>query len=348
MKDNDVYMFLNEIGSEFNQGSNTTENNQYYSLIDAEKRFVLSGRTALNHIAKDFKAKRKKNKIAIPFYCCSTMIEPFLIEGFDISFYISKEIPESDIILIMDYFGFISDSTVKFAKMCRSKGTTIIVDATQTAFSKSELYEYADYLIVSYRKWTDCLCAAVYSRNGFVVNECELESNYVSMWRKAAELKSEFLSNRIGEKSVFLEKYSEANNYLAKNWINYKADISEIKRFMQINSDQLICKRRENAQILLNYLKCIKNVKLMFSVIRENDCPMFVPIIVEDRNKLRQYLISKSIYCPVHWPITDLHKKITTTSIYNEEISLVCDQRYEREDMLRIISVIDEFYEKEV
>lgn len=45
----------------------------------------------------------------------------------------------------------------------------MIVDATQTAFSRLATYPLADYIFVSYRKWTDCLCAAVYAKKGFSI-----------------------------------------------------------------------------------------------------------------------------------------------------------------------------------
>ena len=77
---------------------------------------------------------------------------------------------------------------------------------------------------------------------------------------------------------------------------------------------------------------------------KENDCPLFVPILVENRNELRKYLISKNIYCPVHWPISSLHKLSDEERyIYDHEISLVCDQRYNLEDMDYICECIKEF-----
>lgn len=45
----------------------------------------------------------------------------------------------------------------------------LIVDATQTAFSRLATYPLADYIFVSYRKWTDCLCAAVYAKKDFLL-----------------------------------------------------------------------------------------------------------------------------------------------------------------------------------
>ena len=71
---------------------------------------------------------------------------------------------------------------------------------------------------------------------------------------------------------------------------------------------------------------------------------MFVPIIVENRDKLRKYLIDKKIYCPVHWPLSNYHKiKVNDQEIYQNELSLICDQRYNLDDMKYIVDVIKEF-----
>lgn len=39
--------------------------------------------------------------------------------------------------------------------------------------------------------------------------------------------------------------------------------------------------------------------------------PLFVPVIVEDkiRMPLRNYLISKEVYCLIHWPLSNQQKE---------------------------------------
>ena len=64
------------------------------------------------------------------------------------------------------------------------------------------------------------------------------------------------------------------------------------------------------------------------------------------RDELKRYLISNNIYCPVHWPKSEYHKlNVETEKLYNQEISLVCDQRYSLDDMQNICKVILEFCE---
>ena len=79
--------------------------------------------------------------------------------------------------------------------------------------------------------------------------------------------------------------------------------------------------RRENAKVLLKAFHGIFELG-------EDDCPLFVPILTEKRDDIRHYLMEKDIYCPVHWSKFDWN---------GQELSMVCDQRYDGADMLRIV-----------
>ena len=90
---------------------------------------------------------------------------------------------------------------------------------------------------------------------------------------------------------------------------------------------------------------------LIFPEMKSADCPFFVPIIVPDgkRNELRRFLINKDIYCPVHWPVSQLHKLGEKEQfLYDNELSLVCDQRYSEYDMNRMVDLINSFLSKEI
>ena len=130
----------------------------------------------------------------------------------------------------MDYFGFLKEETALFAGQCREAGLRVIVDATQTAFSRSRSYDSADYIVVSYRKWLDCLCAAVYSQNGFITQEYTKENTvYVDIWRNAAKKKKAYLETGNGDKQEFLDLYGKANHMLGEDYIGFKASDSEIE-----------------------------------------------------------------------------------------------------------------------
>lgn len=342
-----------EIGSEFSENSYVPGINEYVDLANISRRFVLSGRTALHLVALELKNKNI-GSIALPDYLCGTMVRPFFDEGFEISFYEldNKEriqsIQNSSAVLIMDYFGFLREETLAFANQCRNMGKIIIVDATQTAFSKSRLYEIADYIIVSYRKWFDCLCAAVYSKTDFVEPEYHKQNRtYADIWRTAARKKQEYIYAGQGDKNEYLGLYSQANAML-NEYQYYRSDDSEERRLFNCDSSVLINKRQENAKCLIEGIKNLDNcnVELLFDTVKKGDCPLFVPIkIKKQRNDIKNELIKRDIYCPSHWPI-DKRYPYKENILYEQELSLICDQRYSVEDMQLEVSVLAEILKK--
>lgn len=333
-----------EIGSEFMTDSYKRGTNKYLSLVNYPKRYVLSGRTGLYLVAKELLV-RSISSIALPAYCCGSMVAPFFRAGMEIEFYSEAAIPKAEAILAMDYFGFISDHSLDFADKCHLNGKTIIVDATQTAFSRSEIYNKADYIVASYRKWFDCLCAAVYSKHGFSIEEYNKEAvKYIEVWREAARQKRNYIATGKGNKQSFLNLYSQANKILSEDYMGYSATQSEIERFENVDSDFLRMKRRENAVILINALS--ERLTLPYTVIQEEDCPLHVPVLIpeSERSHIRKKLIENGIYCPCHWPIDEKYPYQKTT-YHVEELSLICDQRYTKEliaeEARKIIDIIE-------
>lgn len=336
---------MKEIGSEFMQGSYVKGTNEYKSLCDYPKRYVLSGRTGLYLIANELQ-NAGITSVALPAYCCSSMVAPFLDAGFQIVFYKAEEMLNAQAVLIMDYFGFIRSDTIKYAKKCKKVGKKVIIDATQTAFSRSEIFEYADYIVASYRKWFDCLCASVYSKNDFSTQEYQKEAKkYTLTWREAAKEKKKYLESVAGDKQNFLNLYSKANLMLAQDYIGFKASKKEIDHFEKLNSYSLRKARRENAEILISKLN--GKVELLFNKLEDDDCPLFVPIILEKklRSVIQTDMISNDIYCPVHWPVVEDYP-YQKTALYDTELSLICDQRYSQNDIKREADLLIRSIEK--
>lgn len=347
---------MQEIGSEFQSTSAIVGQNTFCLAPSfADKRFVLSGRTGLAYIADELVKKYSVKSIALPAYCCASMIYPFLNKGISISFYpmpaslesaagshlstIEKVIGGADAALIMDYFGFVRNFALSLATLSCAFGKVLIVDATQTAFSMADTYPLADYIMASYRKWSDILCAVVYSRDKLSAPNRDVSSGeYVHIWRKAAAIKKQYLSQKAFDKTEYLQLYDRANCMLSGSYENLTAADDEIARLNAIDSDALIDQRRKNAWHLINAIKSagLPDLQLVFDHLEERDCPLFVPILVNEqkRNAIRRKLIEKDIYCPAHWPV-DTDFPYCRTRYHNCEISLICDQRYGTEDMDR-------------
>ncbi len=348
-----------EIGSEFHEDSTLKGKNTSFGVFNfGNMRFVQSGRTGLALIADELKLLQKVKTIALPAYCCSSMVYPFYGRGVSVIFYpvptdfalSSQEdidnamavIETADAVLVMDYFGFVREFAFQLSDKAKKLNKVVVVDATQSAFSKSKAYDVADYVLVSYRKWSDLLCATVYSKTEFASplydNSYDI---FNSIWKTAAHIKRQYITGTGVGKSEYLELYQQANSLLGEKYENYSAPNDEVERLKQIDSDFLICKRRENAEYLieaLNHYQKEYDIKVLFNSLEDDDCPLFVPILVNEKKRdlIRKELICKEIFCPAHWPLDNKYP-FCETSYHHAEISLLCDQRYNIDDMAREI-----------
>lgn len=345
---------VQEIGSEFWE----TETSQQANLMfESHHKYLLTGRTAIDFIIKDIKESRVFNIVYLPTYCCHTMIQPFLDNGIIVKFYDVKFCngkytydvdfdTHCDAILIMQYFGFYNEDAGQIISRFKELGKLIIEDATHSWLSDAPYNNNSDYIFVSYRKWTGIPCGAVAIkiRSDFLVAlSNEINHKYVQLRKEAATLKKEYIKNGFGNKDIFLGLFNEAESLLKEDYINYSIP-EEIKDIiMRLDLNKIKHKRRDNAEYLIRHLQENSNIETI--KLTNKDIPLFVPIVVQEgkRDNLRQHLINNDIYCPVHWPLSTEHK-FNNKFLFENGLSLVCDQRYSNMDMNRVIETINSFY----
>ena len=331
-----------EIGSEFWKADVKETQNE---LFPADTKWFLSGQNALNYIISDIQKKHDIHTVALPSWCCDSMVIPFSILEFDINFYpvsfenglLKQEIDKNcDVILVLDYFGYSSEYDYS------SYPGIVIRDMTHSLFSKK--YNDAEYYFGSLRKWTGVYTGGyAWSKNTWKTEAViqETDKDFVLMRRKAMELKADYISGK-NTKKDFLTYFNNAEDILDMDNLHgiFYAEQSDIIAAQKLDVHFIKKQRRKNAQILLDVLSDLA----MFPVLGENDCPLFVPIMVEERDKLKNYLIQNQIYCPSHWPLSKLHKlNAETIMLYKHELSLVCDQRYTKDEMEVLAAAIVDF-----
>lgn len=341
---------MKEIGSEFWDSS----------PFSSKKIFLLSGRTALDYIIQDIKKYHIIKTVFLPSYCCHTMIEPFLRHNISVKFYdiyadtegLRAQVPEiqdGTIFYCMTYFGFTKIDGIDI-KEIRESAEVIIEDQTHSWLT-GRSFEGVDYCYVSYRKWAgfDAIAMAEKCCDFFDEFPSRQNEKYCSMRRKAMEMKKNFIEYGLGDKQEYLNLFAEAEELLEKDYVGYAPKADTVAAFYCFDAERVKAIRRRNAEILIESLKDIPEIQLMFPAMEDDDAPLFVPILVPyGRNELRKYLIANSIYCPIHWPLSDLHRGISSRAeiVYDQELSLICDQRYEPKDMLRIADRVKEFFKQ--
>lgn len=332
----------NEIGSEFWDVPTSDKENL---LFPESTQWFLSGRSALQAIIRELHDYRT---VSMPSWCCDSMVKPFVDAGIEVRFYpvyfqdrLIQEINlDSDILFVMDYFGYTSE----VADMKEYDGC-IIRDVTHSIFSS--IYRDSDFYFGSLRKWCGVWTggyAWAEDRHRIVMDHDD-DQGYTASRERAMQLKERYI-NGYSEKDVnpienkgYLKYYEAAEECLENVGIAPAAE-RDVSLAHTLHIDFVRERRRANAKILMEAFSDY----LIFTEMKDTDCPMFVPILVPGgkRDELRRHLINNEIYCPVHWPVGKYHKFFLTDgwsdSIYENELSLVCDQRYTEKDMERIVN----------
>lgn len=318
---------VREIGSEFQK---VPIESGHGLTVPRPGSFMFSGRTAIEAVLKHLP---DAHTALLPSYCCESMIVPFRAAGIEIDYYnvswndgIKIELEDTaDIILWCNYFGFKN-------KMPDLDGV-IIEDITHSMLSEVQCHQASSYLVASLRKWEPINCGGYCSVE---VEGLEPPEEFVSLKTSAMELKTQYLRDLDPlKKPRFLQMFAESNHWLAKHYSGLSIDSWSRSYLSSINLERQRETRKQNAHILYEGLK--SKVQFLFPE-EDMDCPLFVPILIENRDDIRKYLTKNEIYCPVHWS----KPESCESNIYDMELSLICDQRYGIENMERIVSVLSE------
>lgn len=333
---------MREIGSEFW----TPYRPAYVAPADGEA-YLLSGRTALRYILDDICKNRSIGKVLLPSYCCESMILPFVQSGMDVQFYPvngnTVDYPyghNADVVFLIDFFGYVNPLNSEIANREKSAGKIVIYDSTHKIDGNAAVQEHTDYSFCSYRKWFYCNYAKAVKHHGSFCSTEKLIFNqrYTDIRDEAAREKDAYMAGSIREKESFLSKFRDAEQILDEGYRGY-AGVPVV-----FNLREIVSKRRENAMYLIGELKKISQIQLWQDNLGPHDVPLFVPILVDPliRNDFRGALIKENIYCPIHWPRSPYHGPCDI--LYDRELSLICDQRYDISDMERMIGVIRNFF----
>lgn len=341
-----------EIGSEFwdaplSEGPS--------GLAGENAMHALSGRTALELVARDLKLERCAKSVYMPAYCCDSMLEPFVRQGFEVKLYAVEPFEKTvhrqifsdhgcDAILLADYFGFDSQETEVIAMAEQMRGAAVILDRVQSAFTPTGACAHADYTVVSWRKWFFSCAATANKHCGDWLAEDPRRENpgYISLRDEAAALKAEYMK-RGGDKAVFLERFAKAEALLQGAYSDCAASPDSLRRLQRIDTQRISAARRENAEYIYGELAKLppELIRPLYAGLGERDVPLFVPVLIkrELRKGLRDHLIANGVYCPIHWA-TDIGG---ANKLYDCELSLICDQRYGAEDMAREMMLVREY-----
>lgn len=358
-------MTTKPIGSEFDLSLHKLLQKKFYlSLPNAQSHVMLSsGRDALTYITELLDISNNK-KIALPSYLCPEMLTPFHDKGIEVLFYavdehlkvnladiqrLLKDEPQVAALLVIHYFGFPQDIT-QIKKLCDRAGIALIEDCAQACFSTyrgKQLGCFGDYSFTSYRKFLPVpdgamLIFRTVPRKKIRLykslrHACFVWLRFAALLIKNLRLRFQFLPN------FFLKQSFD----FADRFIDYKkpASMSWIGRWLLAKSPikEITSARRENFSYLLKHLPHNAHIKPLFTTLPEGVCPLGFPIVVSNRDAIKQKLIANNIFPPIHWNLTEAvdHKQYNKSwKLSLHIITLPIDQRYNIQDMERMLKCL--------
>ena len=315
------------------------------SLKFNEGYFYSSGRAALYHILL-LMIKNGKEKILLPNYLCESIVEIVKILKIPFNFYtINQDLSinvdsvkeiyrESYFVLIINFFGGIEVS--KEIKKLRKidLNISIILDNVQSLYSMFKSFD-VDFMFTSFRKQLPV------PDGGWVISKYKLdkceEYNTFAQYKLAGGLLKNFQGYQSVSDKIYLDLFEKGENAISEN---LNADISDVtlEILNKLNLKLIRKKRSENASFLIDGIRKLGIEPLLN--FNSDMTPLFVPVIFKNRDYIRQALQNKNIFCPIHWPrFKDVNTK--NNKLYDGQLSLVIDQRYNFKNMSLILDTIE-------
>jgi len=344
-----------ELGSEFSLGKTETsvKDNIFYYLNQFQAVYTDSGRSATRLLA----SLLPPGPVLMPAYICDSVLSCFpdrpvrfykLTEDLRIDCSsLLRELDGTAILYLHFFNGVLPESRLlqilKAEK--EQRDFTILEDTTHSIFSSP--LTVGDYGVCSLRKWFPVPDGGVlYGRKLKGLSAEGLsEAPWAGKKAHAMALKAAFLAGEQGEacNAEYRRMFQECDLALDEQVDVCK--LSEIsRRILAAQSvSRLVAARKQNFAYLKRNLTGVGYLSLAEP--SEGDCPLTFPIRVADgRDTLRQYLISKKIYCAIHWPLQGTPiEDAGLAQVAKEELSLPIDQRYGRAELDYLVDYLKQY-----
>lgn len=334
---------------------NTTAHSILQSLQAQPHHLFDSGRSALSFAAQAL----SDGPVLLPEYICASVIRAF--EPREIRFYrlspsldidcedlLSKLDGSVSAVFLMHYFGSLqSAEALDLLRTAKEKyGFTVIEDTTHSFFTTRQTI--GDLCVASLRKWFALPGGGVvYGPQFSLLESYPLPPAKTDNTRAYGMIeKALFLQEKLDCNTEYLQLFQETEEALDRQ--RERFTISDFSRFLlsTVDGDLLAAQRRANYARLCEALAPLGFVPVC--TLPEGGCPLTLPILVEDRDEFRRYLMQHNIYCAVHWPFDGTQPENRPLAQYMAAhmISLPIDQRYDAEQIDYLIQTIQAYKEQ--
>lgn len=315
----------------------------YFELADYEEGSVFphqggvllnTGRNALEYILRSIADMKH---IYLPYYTCEVVLEPINKLHIPYSYYhINQHFEmvddiqpkEGEYIIANNYFG-IKDAYIQ--QLAERYGDHLIVDCAQAFFAKPIPGIKAFY---STRKYVGVADGGVAYLGNLTddkveVNEIERSEEHDSHLLKRKQFGAEagFADYQANEKKL-------DNQPIRLIPVNTKWILDHI------DYNKVIARRRVNFKYL--HMALAANNQLQLPTLDSFTCSMVYPFMINTERNLRKELIENKVFVARYWPNVELMEDFEVEyELASNIIPLPIDQRYGKEDMDKIIEIIN-------
>ena len=317
--------------------------NQHFEAPDVYT--FSSGRAALYQILKYLKLEKGISHFLLPDYLCSSVLVPVKELGLDFSFYpiderleleeieFKKQYKKGTAVLLINYYGLQNlNSQIKAIRNI-NEHAIIIEDDVQAYYEFKKPLDSVDFKFTSLRK------TFAVPDGGLVKTKHHLPKvsvpNTFGQYKAAAALLKSMREGNFNDQ-IYLELFEKGESLIDSELECGMSQIAE-KLYSFMNEEHVKVRRLNNAEYLIEELKKIGICPILF--LEEGHVPLFIPILLKNRDEVRKAMFQKEIFCPVHWPLEGMEIK-RGEQMYKEELSLIIDQRYGRKEMDQIVSIL--------
>lgn len=286
-----------------------------------------SGRFCLEYLIRC----RRYNKIYVPYYTCDTVIEPIIKLGIKYEFYhIDKnykivddiELNENEVLLYTNYWGLQNRYCEQLTSLY---GNQLILDYTQAFYSRPISGIDTFY---SCRKYFGVPDGGYLYTDAMADFKIEQDESYMRM---DSLIKRIDLSPEAG-----YDDFHKTSALFHDMPIRKMSKLT--KRLMQsIDYERVAQRRIENYNTLRRALGGRE--------FHYGEVPMIFPYESLRGQEMRKHLIDNKIFVAKYWPNVDewCIEDSEESWMANHILPLPIDQRYDKEDMNRIIEIINKY-----
>lgn len=312
--------------------------------------WTASGRGAVRLALEDARSKGLES-VLLPSYLCPSIVHAarmsevrvffYPIRGSDLSVDAEQVLPllgPSMGLYAIDYFGHPCDW---LEEVLKRRCCYVFIDMSHSLSSErlGRIRYRVDYVIGSLRKLYPL------PDGGFVASQDPLrvhvtDGHDAALMMAAMVLKSAYQQGQGVPKKLFLQLWQSYEDALDRAPMPARPSPLTAAMVDLLGIDSGLSQRRANYSVLHEGVGGTPDLIPMLPPPQDGMVPFGFPLITTRRDSLREWLVSKGVYPPVHWKLPQEVEDPVADSASRCQLTLPCDWRYTTADMRLILELL--------